>query len=133
MNIQAFGLRTSLIAVAIAAMSLPLPAEAQTITAFKTGEAVSGMTKQCFYSALGNAYTQTVSSVSLCPLTIQVQATPPVQQPAPQINWGAGVAFKTGELNTGMTKQCFYNYLGSQRVITISSAALCPLSIPVGN
>ena len=42
-------------------------------TAFKTGERTTGMTKQCFYDALGSAYTRTVGSVELCPLTIQVR------------------------------------------------------------
>jgi hypothetical protein len=41
-------------------------------TANKTGEMVTGMTKQCFYSYLGNTYTKTIKSHELCPLTIQV-------------------------------------------------------------
>ena len=45
---------------------------AQTITAFKTGEKTTGMTKQCVYNGLGNEYTRTISSVALCPLSIQV-------------------------------------------------------------
>jgi len=39
---------------------------AQTVTAFKTGEQISGMTKQCYYDALGSTYTLTV--------TVQVKA-----------------------------------------------------------
>lgn len=31
-----------------------------------------GMTKQCVYDYLGSTYTITVSSVSMCPLTIPV-------------------------------------------------------------
>ena len=46
---------------------------AQTVTAFKTGEITTGMTKQCFYDYIGNGYTRTVRSVELCPLTIQVR------------------------------------------------------------
>ena len=45
---------------------------AQTVMGFKTGEKTTGMAKQCFYSALGSAYTETVSSVALCPLSIKV-------------------------------------------------------------
>lgn len=48
-------------------------ANAQTVTAFKTGEQTTGMTKQCFYQALGNAYTRTVRSTELCPLSIKVR------------------------------------------------------------
>jgi hypothetical protein len=44
----------------------------QTVTAFKTGEQTTGMTKQCFYEALGSVYTRTINSVALCPLSIQV-------------------------------------------------------------
>lgn len=43
----------------------------------------------------------------------------------------AGKAFKSGEAVTGMTKQCYYNYLGSTYTITIKSFELCPLTIDV--
>ena len=43
----------------------------------------------------------------------------------------AGTAFKTGEALTGMTKQCFYNYLGSTYTITIKSYQLCPFTINI--
>jgi len=51
---------------------------AQTITAFKTGEKTTGMTKQCFYDALGSEYTRTIRSVALCPLSIRVTRRPGV-------------------------------------------------------
>jgi len=41
--------------------------------ALKTGEAATGLTKQCFYDALGNAYTRTVAAVDLCPPTVRVR------------------------------------------------------------
>ncbi len=44
----------------------------------------------------------------------------------------AGTAFLVGELVTGMTKQCFYDYLGSQYTITIDAYKLCPITINVG-
>jgi len=101
---------------------------AQTVTAFKTGEVTTGMTKQCFYDALGNAYTRTIGSIELCPLSIQVQMRPtPVAQPEMR----TVTAFKTGEHTTGMTKQCFYDALGSEYTRTIGSVDLCPLSIEV--
>jgi hypothetical protein len=37
---------------------------------FKTGEEISGMNKICYYDCLGSAAAITISSVSLCPLTI---------------------------------------------------------------
>ena len=40
------------------------------MTCFKTGEQSSGMNKICFYDCLGSAAAITVSSTSLCPLTI---------------------------------------------------------------
>ena len=44
----------------------------------------------------------------------------------------AGTAFFVREVQTGgMTKQCVYDYLGSQYVITVSAASLCPLTIEV--
>jgi hypothetical protein len=44
----------------------------------------------------------------------------------------AGTAFFQYEVATGgMTKQCVYDYLGSTYTITVSSIALCPLTIQV--
>lgn len=43
----------------------------------------------------------------------------------------AAIAFLTGEVVTGMTKQCYYDYLGNQYVITIDSYKLCPLTIQI--
>jgi hypothetical protein len=112
---------------------------AQNITAFKTGEQVTGMTKQCIYSGLGNQYVRTINSVTLCPLSIQVSNPssnynntynqPTYNQPIRS----SITAFKTGENTTGMTKQCIYSGLGNTYVQTISSVALCPLSIQVDN
>ena len=65
------------IVVLVLALIVFVPNEAlaqnQTVTAFKTGERTTGMTKQCFYDALGSAYTRTVGAVDLCPLSIQVR------------------------------------------------------------
>jgi ammonia channel protein AmtB len=43
----------------------------------------------------------------------------------------AGTAYLKYERNTGMTKQCYYDYLGSEYVRTVSVTALCPLTIQV--
>jgi len=43
----------------------------------------------------------------------------------------AAIAFKTGEVVTGNTKQCYYEYLGQQYIMTIKSYQLCPLIINV--
>ena len=43
----------------------------------------------------------------------------------------AGTAFLVSEVDTGMTKQCIYDYLGSTYTITIDSYKLCPLTIRV--
>lgn len=46
---------------------------AQAGTAFFSHEVLSGgMTKQCVYNYLGSTYVRTQSTVSLCPLTIEV-------------------------------------------------------------
>jgi hypothetical protein len=41
-------------------------------TAYLKSESITGMTKQCVYDYLGSTYTRTVSSVTLCPLSIEV-------------------------------------------------------------
>jgi len=44
----------------------------------------------------------------------------------------AGTAFFQYEIDTGgMTKQCVYDYLGSTYTITVSTVAMCPMSIQV--
>ena len=64
-----------LVVVAISALAVVSPGEAsaQTVTAFKTGERTTGMTKQCIYEALGSEYTRTVRVVAPCPLSLQVE------------------------------------------------------------
>jgi hypothetical protein len=128
---------TGIVALMLVVLSVAAAdtAAAQTVTAFKTGEVTTGMTKQCFYNALGSAHTLTISSTQLCPLTIQVPATPtqnPSTDSTPRPPRPSTVtAFKTGEVTTGMTKQCFYDALGNSYTRTISSVALCPLTIQV--
>ena len=110
---------------------------AQTGTALKAGERTTGMTKQCFYNYIGNGYTRTIGAIELCPLTIQVRATPPTPKPTPpptpppSPTPQTGTAFKAGERTTGMTKQCFYNYIGNGYTRTIGAIELCPLTIQV--
>ena len=43
----------------------------------------------------------------------------------------AGTAFFKYERVTGMTKQCVYDYLGSEYVRTMRSTEVCPVSIRV--
>ena len=93
------------------------------------------MTKQCFYEALGSTYAQTVQSIELCPLNLEVRLSPsrsprvpnPPSPPRPQTI----TAFKTGEQVTGTTKQCLYTALGGTYTRTVRSFELCPLSIKV--
>ena len=110
-------------------------AQAQTVTAYKTGEETTGLTKQCFYDGLGNAYTQTVKSTQLCPLTIRVRVTPNresgPESPTPTPERPTRTAYLTDESTTGSTKQCYYEALGTTYTRTVSSAALCRLTIQV--
>jgi predicted DNA-binding transcriptional regulator AlpA len=119
----------------VLAVAAPRTVAAQAVTAFKTGEQTTGMTKQCYYQYLSSTYTRTVSSVDLCPLTIEVEANPnstPSTAAAPRPAAPAtATAFKTGEQTTGMTKQCIYSYLASTYTRTVSSVTLCPLTIQV--
>ena len=43
----------------------------------------------------------------------------------------AGTAYLKYERVTGMTKQCVYDYFGSEYVRTMRSTELCPLTIRV--
>jgi len=44
---------------------------AQNMTCFYTGEETSGFNRICYYDCLGSAAAITISSVEICPLTIQ--------------------------------------------------------------
>lgn len=129
----------------------PQSATAQNITALKTGERTTGMTKQCYYDAVGQVYTRAMRSIDICPLSILVPApaspsmlrppayedpragtmfpSPPTYQ-APRVGTTTP-AFKAGEQRTGMTKQCFYNALGREYIRTVAATALCPPTIDV--
>jgi len=121
-----------LMMVAVGTLLAPSQANAQTITAYKTGEVSSGMTKQCIYDGLGSTYTRTISSVALCPLSIQVsRPSPTTDNQIRPPSGGSITAYKSGEVVTGMTKQCIYDGLGNTYTRTISSVALCPLTIQV--
>lgn len=43
----------------------------------------------------------------------------------------AGTAFFQYERITGLTKQCVYDYLGSEYTITLQSYQVCPITITV--
>lgn len=48
----------------------PKPAPQFALVCFGTGEQISGMNKICFYNCAGSGAAITISSVKLCPLTI---------------------------------------------------------------
>ena len=123
--------KTTLLAVLAFAL-FAAPARAQTVTGYKTGEHVTGTTKQCFYDALGSEYTLTLRAIDLCPLTVQVRApTPSPSPPPPPEPSRTIVAYKVGERTSGQTKQCYYTALGAEYTQTVSSVSLCPLTIRV--
>ena len=121
--------------IGLVALGSAAPLSAQTVTAFKTGERTTGTTKQCFFQALGSTYTQTVRSMELCPLSIEVRLSPSrspqVPDPPSPSRPQTITAFKTGEQVTGTTKQCFYAALGSTYTRTVRSIDICPLSIVI--
>ena len=110
------------------------PLRSQTVTAFKTGEEITGLTKQCYFAFGNTRYTKTIRSAELCPLSVQVQAPPaPQQRQALQdtSQTSTVTAFKTGEETTGLTKQCYYAFGSTRYTKTIQAVELCPLSIRV--
>ena len=115
--------------------------EAQTATALKSGEQTTGLTKQCYYTFAGSDYTKTVKSYELCPVSLQVKMgpsstapstrTPSTPIPSTPKRSNTATAFKTGEKQSGLTKQCFYSFAGQQHTKTVQSYQLCPLSLQV--
>ena len=101
---------------------------AQEVTAFKTGERLTGQTKQCYYNAVGREYTKTVESYQICPVTLSVPS--PIPSPSPSAGSGT-TAFKTGERTTGTTRECYYSFAGKEYTKTLESYQLCPTSIRI--
>lgn len=133
-------MRTLLAAIVALVLSVaPVTVQAQQVTGFKTGETTTSFTKQCYYNVLGSIYVKNVSSVSICPLTVQVRLpnygterqafSSPLQSSFQQSRMVTG--FKVGERTTGLTKLCYYNALGSAHVKTVSSISICPLTVRV--
>ncbi len=118
-------LNVTLAALVLLAAASPGPLAAQTVTAFQTGERVTGATKQCYYSFVGLRYTRTVPSDQLCPMSIQVPS------PAPMSVSTQRTVFKTGQRRTGETKQCFYRFAGAEYTRTVLWYRLCPRSIKI--
>ena len=114
-------MKTFLLALALLAAAAPAGAQTH---AYLTDEVISGETKTCYYEANGNIYTRLIGRSRPCPLSIPV--TSPLPRPY------TVTAYNTGELITGQTKQCFYDYAGDGYTRTIHSYQLCPLSIQVG-
>lgn len=124
-----------MVLVALLALSGSRSAKAQSTTGFKTGEQTTGMTKQCFYNVLGSVHTMTVASYELCPVTVQV-ASPVTRKVSIPSNPSAypqpaATGFKKGEQTTGMTKQCFYDVLGSAYTKTVANYEICPVTVQV--
>ena len=107
-------------------------ASAQTVTAFKSGEQVTGGTKQCTYAFGSNTYTRTIASYQLCPMSIQVNMGPSSVGYGNRPAYPSTVtAFKSGEEITGNTKQCYYSFAGNTFTKTIASYEVCPMSVQV--
>lgn len=119
------------LAVVVAVAFSPKGASAQGVTAFKSGEETTGMTKQCYYKFGATKYTRTIQAVQLCPLSIQVSSTTPSSPDSARKSRPGITAFKTGEETTGMTKQCYYKFGATKYTRTIQAVQLCPLSIQV--
>jgi len=63
--------KIALIIFVLASLAYPAFVANSAVTCFKTGEQTSGMNKICYYNCMGSTAAITISSVSLCPLTIQ--------------------------------------------------------------
>ena len=48
----------------------PAPEKRVAVKCFKSGEQISGFNKICFYNCMGSTRAITISSTSLCPLSI---------------------------------------------------------------
>ena len=88
----------------------------------------STFTKVCDYTCLGSAYSITIGSTELCPIS------PPCDPRAGSISQSYTTSGSTtcyGDYNytSGHNKVCRYKCLGQPHAITIGATAICPLTI----
>lgn len=98
-------------------------------TCFSAGERSAGMNKICYYDCLSGQASKTISSVELCPLSVdsgQTRGGAAMRQSPSRVST---TCFKRGEYTDGMNKVCRYDCLGSPAEMTISSVKLCPLTM----
>lgn len=66
-------MKTALAALALSVLAntpAETPRNELAAVCFKSGEQLSGMNKICYYNCMGSTVAITISSVQLCPLTI---------------------------------------------------------------
>lgn len=115
-----------LISAATLLISVTLPAAAQMCPS--AGERTQGFNKICYYNCLSGLTTKTISSVSLCPISIQDKTTKG-RESLGNSKPNNVTCFKTGEFVDNTNKICRYDCLGSPAEMTIGSLELCPLTI----
>lgn len=94
----------------------------------KSSESMSGMNKTCVYSCLTGSQTRNISSVALCPITIDDGGVgAPTRTPAIGGS-GSSICQITRESTAGMNKICTYKCLTGEKSMTIGSTQLCPLT-----
>lgn len=115
------------VAVAIVA-ALLVSGSAHAESCMKSGEETRGMGKTCYYRCTFGETTENVGAAQMCPMTSQASPSGGGSRNSGS-GFGSGLTcHKTGERETGMTKQCIYDCAGSTKVETIGSARLCPLT-----
>jgi hypothetical protein len=95
---------------------------------YSSGSSNSPFTKVCNYTCVGSAYSITVGSTDICPLSPPCD---PSAGAASKSNTSSGstTCYKKNEYTKGMNKVCGYNCLGQPHVITIGAANICPISV----
>jgi hypothetical protein len=98
-------------------------------TGFLKGERADGMSKVCYYDVLGERYELNLRAVDLCPLSYDFQVAPKPPQQNYNAEQGGKTGFLKGHQTQGMSQVCYYDVLGETREVTISAAAICPLTM----
>ena len=107
-------------------------------TGFKTGEQISGFNKICYYDGASGAFSKTVSSISLCPLSADdgkgqgggsnYGSNNSTFGNSSQLNQMSNRGQLSGERSSGLNKTCYYDSIKGTFTKTVSSVSLCPLS-----
>lgn len=90
-------------------------------TGFLQGERGSGLNKICYYDGVSGAFTKTIGSTQICPLSADDGRNAGSSS-------SSNIGMLSGEETNGFNKTCYYSSVRGTFTKTIGSTQICPLN-----